>query len=167
MWEGNDKFTFHISDEINGNLFLLEDAESIRRMPRDRPKLTENVCPHSTMTTSLALSPWRPVTLTATVPPSVTPHRTTSAAGDPRVSMWAALHRARRDNRDDERRQRAGSGSRTLSGRRWPAVTLSLSHETPANALPVRSMAHHPLPFGYVELGQCRLMHCDISACCM
>ena len=30
-WEENDKFKFHIFDEINGNLFLLEEAESIWR----------------------------------------------------------------------------------------------------------------------------------------
>ena len=29
--EENDTFKFNISDEINGNLFLLEEAESIRR----------------------------------------------------------------------------------------------------------------------------------------
>ena len=31
-WDENDKFKFHFSDEINGDLFLLEEAESIRRM---------------------------------------------------------------------------------------------------------------------------------------
>ena len=30
--EENDEFKFHISDSINGNVFLLEEAESIRRM---------------------------------------------------------------------------------------------------------------------------------------
>ena len=51
-WEENYKFKFHISDEINGNLFLLEEAESVRRMHRDRPKLAESVrvCPRSTET---------------------------------------------------------------------------------------------------------------------
>ena len=42
-WEENDKFKFHISDEINGNLFLLEEAESIRRLAWDRPKLVETI----------------------------------------------------------------------------------------------------------------------------
>ena len=30
--EGNGKFKLDIFDEINGNLFLLEEAESIRRI---------------------------------------------------------------------------------------------------------------------------------------
>ena len=30
-WEGNDKFIFHISDAINGHLFLLKEGHSIRR----------------------------------------------------------------------------------------------------------------------------------------
>ena len=41
--ERNDKFIFHISDKINGNLFSLEEAESIPRMPGGRPKLVESV----------------------------------------------------------------------------------------------------------------------------
>ena len=31
IWEENDKCIFDISDEINGDLFLLEEAESVRR----------------------------------------------------------------------------------------------------------------------------------------
>ena len=43
-WEENDKFIFHnIIDEINGNLFLLEEAESIRRMPRDNSELAVSI----------------------------------------------------------------------------------------------------------------------------
>ena len=42
-WEENNKFKFHISDEIKGNLFLLEEAESRRRMPRDQTKLAESI----------------------------------------------------------------------------------------------------------------------------
>ena len=47
-WEENDKIMFHISDEINGNLFFIGSREHTARMPGDRPKLTENVRPHST-----------------------------------------------------------------------------------------------------------------------
>ena len=50
-WEENGKFMFHISDEINGNLFLLEEADSVRRMPGDRAK---HVCPRSTATRTTA-----------------------------------------------------------------------------------------------------------------
>ena len=32
-WEENYEFKFHISDEINGKLFIMEEAESIRGMP--------------------------------------------------------------------------------------------------------------------------------------
>ena len=46
-WEENDKFIFDISDEINGNLFLLEEVESVRRIPRDRQKLAEHVRVHA------------------------------------------------------------------------------------------------------------------------
>ena len=38
---------YHISDEINGDLFLLEEAESIRRMPGGRPKLVEHTYAHA------------------------------------------------------------------------------------------------------------------------
>ena len=42
-WEENDTLKYHISDEISGNFFSLEEAESLRRTPRDRPKLAESV----------------------------------------------------------------------------------------------------------------------------
>ena len=49
------KFIFCISDEMNDTFNVLEEAESIRRIPRDRSKLAESVriCPRSTATTSL------------------------------------------------------------------------------------------------------------------
>ena len=57
----NYNFKFHISDEINGSLFLLEEADSIRRMPRDRPKLAESIRlrPRSTATTLLGIDSTR------------------------------------------------------------------------------------------------------------
>ena len=42
-----------ISDEINGNLFLLEEAETIRGTTRDRRKLAERTRPRRIATTSL------------------------------------------------------------------------------------------------------------------
>ena len=53
--EENEKYIFHISDEINANLFSLEEAESVRRMLGDRSNLAESVRvrPRSTETTSL------------------------------------------------------------------------------------------------------------------
>ena len=39
-WEENDKLKFHISDEINGNLFLLE--ESALERTAARPEISRN-----------------------------------------------------------------------------------------------------------------------------
>ena len=43
---------------MNGNLFLLEEAESVRRMPRDRQKLTESII-YAYARVTLRLHHWR------------------------------------------------------------------------------------------------------------
>ena len=47
-WEENDKFIFNISDEINSNLFLLEEARSIRCVPPEHRRKPTQHCDYIT-----------------------------------------------------------------------------------------------------------------------